>query len=169
MFRLGLIQLIVGGALLANVKSADFVSIAGRLPTNVQPELYELTLEVNHERMIFSGNVIITVQVVNATDSIHLHAKSIQVNWRDAILRHNDRSIALLEVNDQGGDIVQLKFRDKLSTNKHSLTVTFSGEIRRDLSGLYSVLLSNNKSGERRQVCFFNNLGQILCETHHFQ
>lgn len=152
MFRLGLVQLIVCSAVLAIIQADDSVISAGRLPTNVQPDLYVLTLAVNHERMLFNGNLTIIIQVINSTDRIHLHAKDIQVDWYDVILQHGDRSIALQEATDQKNSIIQLKFRENLPVGRFSLTVTFSGQIRRDISGLYAISQS-----DRRQVKWLMN------------
>lgn len=114
--------------------------IYSRLPNNVQPELYELTLVVNHERSIYTGNVTIAIRVINTTSSVYLHFKDGSVNWRGANLTQNgNRQIGVLDINPQKNDIVGLKFRENLVVGLYTLQLSFFGVIRRDVMGLYAV------------------------------
>lgn len=114
--------------------------IDNRLPKNIQPDLYELTLVVNHERSIYTGNVTINISVINTTSSIHLHFKDGSVNWRGAVLKQNgNRQIDVIDINPQKNDIFGLKFSENLAVGLYTLQLSFFGVINRDVVGLYAV------------------------------
>lgn len=119
------------------------------LSSNVQPDSYILNFVINDERAIFTGNVSMTLRVVNVTDNIRLHARDISVSWRAAILNNTDRNFAVTEVNPLNNDIVELKCGENLPVGIYQLQLSFFGEIRQTREGLYSTPNSGQGAIER--------------------
>lgn len=121
-----------------------------RLPTNVRPQLYALSLVINDERSIFMGNVSIELRVLSVTDKIRLHAKGISVNWRDAFLRNNaNQAFALSNMTQGKNDIFELKFNESLAIGDYQLQLSFFNQIRSKLEGLY--IYSNGQDNPNKK------------------
>lgn len=109
-----------------------------RLPTDVAPELYDLWIRVNLNSFKFDGTVIITIDVINATQTITLNAKDILVEWNKVVLRQAQNVIAVEKTYfDNDNEIAVLMFMNVIPMGKYELELQFSGDIRSDLKGLY--------------------------------
>lgn len=126
-----------------------------RLPTNVRPLTYTLSIHVDVENEVFNGNVTINLDVTESTTSIHLNYKDIIVGWTNARLSF-DASAEAFQVTRQIDrpieQINELHFEPRLEVGTYTLELHFEGNIRHDLTGLYrsSYTFTNDTLTETR-------------------
>lgn len=114
-----------------------------RLPKNVQPDFYTISLWLDLKTSIVSGNVSILLRVVQPTDSIALNARGLTANWTETTLNRNGKLIPnddfLIKENEE---IFILKFGELLTMGEY--TLTFPSFFSRATNGLHVSSYSNN-------------------------
>ena len=99
-----------------------------RLPTNVIPSAYDLTLEPDLEAATFTGEVTIQVEVIEPTaevvlNAIDLQIDSAEVGGHDAEVTldaaHERATLRLAMILDPGPTVVRLRFRGVLNDKLH--------------------------------------------------
>lgn len=142
-----------------------------RLPTNVNPSKYLLNILVDVDNESFNGNVIINLEVISSTPSIHLNYKDIYVDWSNARLQL-DNSTEIFSVIDQVNrpieQIYELHFDRRLEVGTYTLELEFVGAIRHDLTGLYksSYTFTNGNFSETRYVRWRCKLSIEFCRIN---
>lgn len=126
-----------------------------RLPTNVRPLTYTLSINVDVENEVFGGNVTINLEVTTSTTIIHLNYKEIIVGWSNARLSLDATGQTFQVINQVDRPIEQiyeLHFQSDLAVGTYTLELQFEGNIRHDLTGLYksSYIFSNETLTETR-------------------
>lgn len=120
------------------------------LLAHVRPDAYTLHIVINEERAIFTGNVSIALRVLNATDSVRLHARDISVNWWSAELEDvQNGALAVSDVSSLKNDVIALKFNDTLAIGVYQLRLSFFNQIREKLEGLYMIANGQKGPGKR--------------------
>lgn len=138
-----------------NISSVETRQLTYRLPTNVRPLRYTLDINVDVDNEVFSGNVIINLEVTTSTSSIHLNYKQITVDWSSARLTL-DSTIQTFQVTNQVDrpveQIYEIHFERALEVGTYTLELQFQGNIRNDLTGLYksSYTFTNDTLSETR-------------------
>ncbi len=110
----------------------------GRLPEGVRPTAYRLDLLLDPRRDDFSGTVDIDIQLDEPADHIWMHGKDIRVSEATATTA-NGKSIAAdyQQVLDSG--VVRVSFAEPLPAGEFTLSLAYSADFDRNLSGLFKV------------------------------
>jgi aminopeptidase 2 len=128
--------------------AAGSVATQGRivLPTDVVPEHYDVTLEVDFDKFTFDGKVVIDLKVANDTSSISIntldleihstlvHADGVEIASSPSITYDKDTQTSKIDLGNavlKKGQWVQL-------------TQTYTGELNNNMAGFYR---SKSKDG----------------------
>lgn len=110
-----------------------------RLPRFVQPTHYDLVLQVDPERPEFSGEVTITIDVMEKSSSILLHAQELDVE--EATLFREEKSSspgAELQVTRVSRGLVKLEgARPFERGERYKISMRYRGVMDEEPSGLY--------------------------------
>lgn len=130
---------------LSVLASAQETREINRLYKNVTPSFYELWLTIDLDNVVFSGEVLVTVNVLEPTNRISLNYKDINVrlisttNSDDSLV---DSTGLLFDFEDE--QIFEIQYPALLPVGVYYLKFEFSGDIRSDLHGLY-----RSKNGDK--------------------
>ncbi|MDE1977527.1 MAG: M1 family peptidase, partial [Elusimicrobia bacterium] len=105
-----------------------------RLSPDIQPESYDLRLSADPDAGTFSGEVSITLRLQKTADRLVLHAAGLNIA-RAGIGR---KEIPLSAVNlDAASETATFRLPEPLPAGTAVLEVSYSGELNRNLRGLY--------------------------------
>ncbi|MFY9268914.1 MAG: M1 family aminopeptidase [Candidatus Manganitrophaceae bacterium] len=104
----------------------------GRLPEAVRPERYHLHLTVVPEKKSFQGEVVIDLIVLRPTETVSLHA--LELDIEDAT---GGEGLPARVTADTASETITLTFPKPLPAGPLRLTLRFSGQLNRQLRGLY--------------------------------
>ena len=108
-----------------------------RLPASVRPTAVALALNVDPAQARHSGEVVIDLQLTQATGRIELHAQDLQVHAASAQLPGARTLPARVTMRPQGSRLV-LAFDSALPAGPAQLRLAFSGRLQEQtFSGLY--------------------------------
>ncbi|MFQ5781282.1 MAG: M1 family metallopeptidase, partial [Nitrospiria bacterium] len=110
--------------------------VAGRLPADVRPVDYEIELKVVPEKRSFSGEVKIGLRIEAPIKAITLHALDLQIGGAKVDQGRSDPTPAGIRV-DIPSETVTLSFKEALSKGAARLSISFAGELNRQMRGLY--------------------------------
>ena len=119
---------------------------AVRLPGGVTPVRYDIAIVPDAQRMAFSGQVRIAVQVLRPTRTIVLNAKDLSLD-RVSLDGRPARSVAL----DAAAQTATLTFDDRQQAGAHVLDIAYRGKINGYSSGLFA-LDYDTADGPRRML-----------------
>jgi alanyl aminopeptidase len=106
-----------------------------RLPTFVTPKRYALTLGIDPDKAPFTGEVAITLDVTRETSQILMHSRGLQIT--SASLEKDGERFALSS-SLPGQDLLLLESARAIPSAKgYVLTITYSGEMTEEPSGMY--------------------------------
>ncbi len=108
-----------------------------RLPTNVRPQKYAITLRPDLQAFTFEGEEDVVVRVSAPSRSIVLHANELKVS--EATVRLPDRSrvpTAKIE-HDEASQQLRLTFSKNLPKGTATLSLKFTGILNDRLAGFY--------------------------------
>lgn len=111
-----------------------------RLPKNVVPSRYSLSILIDLAELSFSGNVTISVHVSAPTILISLNYKEIAVDWDNVKLctSNANRSFTFESHELRPVDeIADLRLSEQLPIGDYLIVLSFSATMRSDLHGLY--------------------------------
>ena len=110
----------------------------GKLPAGVTPTRYQLDLNVAPDTDRFSGEVRIDVTLDEATQTIWLHGRGLQVADAYALTSNGARVAATYtEVDDTG--VVKLETDRTIGPGTATLIIRYSAPFNQSLEGLYRV------------------------------
>jgi len=108
------------------------------LPADLEPEVYNLTLEPNLEKFTFEGVVKVSCDVKVASDVVSLHAKELLVSEAEFTLEGGGKPVEAVEISLKKKEtIVTLTFEEPLPVGKGQLMVKFIGKLNDQLFGFY--------------------------------
>jgi alanyl aminopeptidase len=112
-----------------------------RLPDDVTPLHYDLTLDVDPDRDTFSGEVRVRVRLARATDHVWIHADQIEIE--------NARwdSGALVDLPVRGDQMRAFGFGRTLPPGDVELSFTYTGRTTGDQEGLF-----RQRAGDHRYL-----------------
>src|SRR5689334_9911100 len=120
---------------------------AYRLPTIVRPHRYDLTITPDLDASTFTGAVSIDLEVVEAVDTVILHAKDLVVGveelWQEAGTFTTDARL------DPDRDVVIITTDRPLAPGPARLDLSFSGAISLGLLGFYRSTFTDSDGNER--------------------
>ncbi|XP_064458599.1 putative aminopeptidase-2 [Ornithodoros turicata] len=107
-----------------------------RLPSHVVPVHYDLRLQPFLEDQYFEGKVDIEIQLFKPVRSIHVHIKDMNVT--SASITEANRVIPVQESFEyEDNEFFVMKFDSTIDIGKYVLHYEFSGNMTKDLKGLY--------------------------------
>ncbi|HLM76137.1 MAG TPA: M1 family metallopeptidase, partial [Polyangiaceae bacterium] len=109
----------------------------GRLPSDVRPLHYGLTLEISPEKERFSGSVEIAIELSKARDVLWLHGRSLAVER--AVVEVDGKAIqgAWEEVHPTG--VAALRLERPIGPGKATIKIVYNAAFEKGMVGLYRV------------------------------
>lgn len=115
-----------------------------KLPSDVVPLKYDLSLWVNPLADTFSGTVGIALSLLNDRHDLLLHAQDLEIMSVSIDGKKTENDTKFFVVNgDQG--LMRIDFGETLAKGNYRLEIAYRAKYRDDLSGLYKVK-ENNES-----------------------
>ena len=111
----------------------------GRLPRTVVPQGYRLELAIDPQRESFEGMARIDVLIQQATDTIWLHGRDLEVARAELVLPSGERLSATYEQVDEVG-VARVRLEQELSPQRATLEIAYEAPFNVQLDGLYRVL-----------------------------
>ena len=108
-----------------------------RLPENVRPLRYQVTLEPNLEKFTFDGSADIGIVVNEETDTIVLNAIELQIASAVITDKQGGTAKATDIIFDQNRERVSIILPSQLEVGNHTLHLKFSGYLNDQLRGFY--------------------------------
>lgn len=108
---------------------------AYRLPHDVLPKRYDVTLEAYIHSEDFSGAVAIDLQIAQPRDTIEIHARDLQL--ADVRFVGADQPLSASAEIDPEREIAVLRFDQPLPAGNGTLNISFNGHLNKGLLGLY--------------------------------
>lgn len=115
-----------------------------RLPTNVVPSEYTLLLEPFLQNDTFNGNVIIKVNVEEATDEIILHAVEIEFVETSVFDESGSRISIQNETVEEDRDFRILHFASNLTEGEYTIRIDYVGQLNGHNDGFYRSNYTNS-------------------------
>eukprot|EP00794_Sanderia_malayensis_P017827 gene17827-19608_t len=109
-----------------------------RLPTNVVPSNYEITLQPDLKNFTFKGNEIIDLQVKSSTKQITMNC--VDINISDAAFTNLEDSSDVNSANikyNKDAETVTIVFSSALPSGSGKLSIGFTGELNDKMKGFY--------------------------------
>lgn len=134
-----------------------------RLYRQFQPKHYDLQLEIDPEKMTFTGSVVITGKMVGRpSQRITLHQKDLKIS--EAYVRRTDKKgekvYKVNRINNQKSyDEVRLHCSEMLYPGDYNLMVNFEGKISRNMEGIYPCFFKQDDQEQKLIATQF--------ESHH--
>ena len=115
----------------------------GRLPDDVVPQRYALTLAIDPRKTSYSGEVDIDVQLQKPTQRIWLHGHGLVV--KDATFRAGGKTLPLeyTEVDAVSG-VARLDLPQTAPAGSGTLRLTFTADFRTEPEGLYRAVVGDD-------------------------
>ncbi|XP_015604740.1 aminopeptidase N [Cephus cinctus] len=124
-----------------------------RLPTNSKPIHYVIKLNphLTNDNFTFTGEVTITLEVVQASTNITLHSKEQTIDEsRTFLAPYNDNTTrySITHNYDTTTDFLILSANETLPVGNYTLIIHYTGDLRDDMIGFYrsSYTNSNNET-----------------------
>lgn len=138
-----------------------------RLPTNVVPIHYDITIRPDLVKCTFSGEEAVDIQVKQETDRLVLNALQLDVTIANFTFSTGEiLSSEAIETND-GEELLTVVFPSSLKPGKGRLYLVFNGKLDDKMKGLYR---SKYQSGDEERFAATTHFeptgarsGKILC------
>ena len=111
--------------------------IEGRLPSAVRPQSYRITLTVQPAERRFTGNVVIDLDVREATRVIVLH--TLELELTQAQVTQGEIEASAQMTTDAVTETVALLLPSPLTVGGAQIRIAFAGQLNPHLRGLYEV------------------------------
>ncbi len=108
---------------------------AQRLPQNVHPEHYQLTLIPNLKDASFAGSEKIEVLLDQPLDAITLNAA--EIKFQSVTTKADGKELTATVTEDAKKEQVTFKFDQTLPAGRHSLEIRYTGILNNELRGFY--------------------------------
>jgi aminopeptidase N len=132
-------KMLFGGlSLAASLLATSAFAAPGRLPTDVLPLSYDITVEPDAAKLTFTGSETIAIQVTKPTKTITLNAAEIAISN----VKLNG-TIAATVTSDDKAQTATFTFAAPVKVGKHSLSLNYSGKIYQSATGLFAIDYDN--------------------------
>ncbi|KAM0263570.1 hypothetical protein ACHAQJ_001190 [Trichoderma viride] len=113
-----------------------------RLPSNVKPIHYDLTLEPDFGEAVYTGEITIQLSVLEEVDQVTLHSEDLNITA--AFLQGPDGNKDIpFRYNAEAGMVTFFFAKPLSAAETASLSINFTGNIRKDISGFYDCHYNN--------------------------
>ncbi|XP_050466641.1 aminopeptidase N-like [Cataglyphis hispanica] len=117
------------------------ISARYRLPREIIPVLYDLSIYTNPNEADYDGHVRIILQVLEKTDFIILHTDALIIQSNTSLSDKSGRLIPILHyVYDEETQMLTMKLERILEPAKYTIELSFKGYIANDVFGFYASL-----------------------------
>ena len=114
------------------------ISPQGKLPDNLTPTHYDLSLRIDPDDGTFSGQVEIKVTLNDNVNELWLHSKDLDVsNAKFVTAEGNNITLNYKEMGHSG--VARLQADDIINAQNGVISLSFSGDLANDLGGLYKI------------------------------
>lgn len=121
-----------------NEKFPEPIFARYRLPKQIVPVSYDLSIYTRPIEADYDGHVRIVLQVIEKIDFVALHAHTLAVN-NASLSDKSGRSIPISQhVYEEYNQMLTIKFERALEPGEYSLKVDFKGRIADDVFGFYA-------------------------------
>lgn len=134
-------------SLAASLLASSALAAAGRLPTNVVPVAYDITVEPDAARLSFTGSETVTIDVMAPTRTITLNAVDITIA-RAAI----DGGLTARVTGDAAAQTATFIFAKPVAKGRHRLAISYSGKINQSATGLFAIDYDNADGSKDRML-----------------
>lgn len=118
-----------------------------RLPLNVVPRYYDITLIPGPETRTFSGDVVIDVDVLAPTSSIKVNVKAVVIT--SAEVRHGDGTTLVGRVSyDDEAEVAVIDFDGLLGSGPWQLAMAFNGHHGANGQGFFASTWKDERKGK---------------------
>lgn len=128
---------------------ASFVSCQNpvnyRLSSDVVPSVYDLHITVDLANLKFSGFETIYIHANQPTSAIELHALDLSIDDVQVIEGTNALSITATNYNNETQILSIALGQSLISDRDYELRISFEGEIKDDMKGLYRSSFIENR------------------------
>jgi aminopeptidase N len=128
----------------------DFDKTPGKLPKDVVPKAYRISLEPTIDEAKFSGAVSIAIEAKRSTRRIVLNSLGLEITA--AKLTSGGDSIALTPKLDEKLQTLTFELPRELAPGKATLEMSYAGKLGETPEGLFMTRFQT-KDGERRALC----------------
>ena len=120
-----------------------------RLYRQFIPENYKLTIEVNREKMTFSGHVVIFGKKVGRPSKrLTFHQKNLKIS--DTVVTNHAKDKKSIKIdranNHKSYDEVRLHSPDLIYPGQYEVELSFEGKITDNMTGLYPCYFEHEKA-----------------------
>lgn len=121
-----------------------------RLPRDVIPIHYDITLQPNLEDGEVTGRVNITIKVLKMRNSIILNSLNLGINQVKLLRAHNGGIIPITSITPRKPEeTLEIVPQNALKQGRYYLVIEYSGQIRDKIVGLYQSSYMNIEKGQR--------------------
>ncbi len=124
------------------------MSTSTRLPTNIKPTHYELTLDANLDDENFRGEITTTVSIEQATDTITLHAENLAIIFIET--EQGNQNLPCSYTLDAKMHLLTINFEEALEAGEASVTINYAGKMDTPLAGLYISRFTDDDDNEQK-------------------
>ena len=121
-------------------------ALPGRLPTEVVPTHYDISVTPNAQALSFKGRAAIEVRVRAPTDTIVLNAADL--SFRTATIDGRPARYVL----DAKAETATFTAAERLSPGRHRLTIDYTGKIFQQAAGLFALDYDTAAGGKARAL-----------------
>ena len=123
-----------------------------RLPPNVRPTAYRLTLTPDLENFTFTGQVSIDLQVSESTGRVLLNAAELEITAASITDAYGGPMPASGILLDEKRERAYLTFPREISTGRATLSIEFSGILNDQLRGFYRCRYTDADGADRNMA-----------------
>ena len=123
-----------------------------RLPPNVRPTAYRLTLTPDLENFTFTGQVSIDLQVSESTGRVLLNAAELQITSASITDAYGGPMPASGILLDEKRERAYLTFPREIATGRATLSMEFSGILNDQLRGFYRCRYTDADGADRNMA-----------------
>ena len=126
------------------------------LPKEVTPLNYQISLQPDLEKLKFEGQVVVDLQVNQATSVIQLNAAELAFKKVD-LISEGSPGVSPKTTFNEDQETVSLLFPKILKPGKYVLKIDYTGTINKSASGLFALDYGDEKNSKRALFTQFEN------------
>ena len=108
-----------------------------RLPTNVVPKHYRITLSPDLKKFTFTGSQVVDIEIKQETDKIILNALDLDLSVADYKSSKNETQTSTKVILSKEDETATIEFASPLKPGTGQLHMNFTGELNDKLKGFY--------------------------------
>lgn len=140
----------------AGSKGATFATVTTQLPRNVRPSHYDLAFAPDADKMTFTAQVKIAIDVVEPTATVTLQAADLSFSKAEIA----GFGAAKIKVDDEA-QTASFTFDKPLPKGKYVLSIDYAGKIYTQAAGLFALDYETEAGKKRAIYTQFENSDEI--------